>query len=161
MTCQDPSKCGTGITQGEPLKLTYVYSTGVASTTSMWQTYKSDASQAGIDINLIGQSFDTIIGESAPCAPMGPKCNIQVFAYGGWNFDGPGLRADRRAAVRRPAPARTRVTTRTRRWTSLINATHTSSSLAVFHQYATFGAQQLPFIWAPTTRTGCRRSTTS
>ena len=31
----------------------------------------------------------------------------------------------------------------------LINATHTSSSLAVFHDYATYAAQQLPDIWAP------------
>ena len=48
-------------------------------------------SQVGIDINLVGQTFNTIIGESAPCAPMGPKCNVQVFAYGGWGFDGPGF----------------------------------------------------------------------
>ena len=31
----------------------------------------------------------------------------------------------------------------------LINETHTSSSLAVFHQYATYAAQQLPFMWVP------------
>ena len=31
----------------------------------------------------------------------------------------------------------------------LINATHTSSSLSVFHDYATYTAQQLPFIWTP------------
>ena len=28
MTCQDPSKCGTGITKGQKLKLTYDYATG-------------------------------------------------------------------------------------------------------------------------------------
>jgi hypothetical protein len=32
---------------------------------------------------------------------------------------------------------------------SLINQTHTSSSLAVFHSYATYVAQQLPYIWFP------------
>ena len=31
----------------------------------------------------------------------------------------------------------------------LINQTHTSSSLSVFQQYATYLAQQLPFIWMP------------
>ena len=31
----------------------------------------------------------------------------------------------------------------------LINETHTSSSLGVFDQYATYTAQQLPFIWMP------------
>ena len=91
MTCQDPSKCGTGITKGQKLALTYVYSTGVAATTAMWQTYKSDASEAGIDINLVGQTFNTIVGEAAPCSPMSSKCAVQVFAYGGWAFDGPGF----------------------------------------------------------------------
>src|SRR5579875_632088 len=31
MTCQDPAKCGTGIKKGQQLKLTFVYSTGVAA----------------------------------------------------------------------------------------------------------------------------------
>ena len=71
-----------------------------AAATAMWEAYKSDASQAGIDINLVGQTFNTIIGESAPCSPMSSKCAIQVFAFGGWAVQRPGLRADRRAAVR-------------------------------------------------------------
>ena len=32
---------------------------------------------------------------------------------------------------------------------SLIAGTHTSSSLATYHNYATFAAQQLPDIWMP------------
>ena len=32
---------------------------------------------------------------------------------------------------------------------SLINETHTNSSLSVFHTYATYTAQQLPYIWMP------------
>ena len=31
----------------------------------------------------------------------------------------------------------------------LINETHTSPSLSVFQQYATYLADQLPFIWMP------------
>ena len=91
MTCQDPSKCGTGITKGQKLALTYVYSTGVAATTAMWQTYKSDASEAGIDIYLVGQTFNTIIGEARRARRCPSKCAIQVFAYGGWAFNGPGF----------------------------------------------------------------------
>jgi hypothetical protein len=88
MACQDPAKCGTGIKKGQQAKFTFVYPTGVASTTAQWQAYKSDASKAGIAINLVGQAFNAIIGEAATCAPMSPKCNVQVFAYGGWGFDG-------------------------------------------------------------------------
>src|SRR5579875_1235014 len=150
MTCQDPAKCGTGIKKGQQLKLTFVYSTGVASTTAMWETYKSDASKAGIDINLVGQSFNTIIGESAPCAPMGPKCSVQVFAYGGWNFDGPGYEPTGEPLFQTGAGSNSGNYSNPT-MDKLINETHTSSSLAVFHQYATFGAEQLPYIWAPTT----------
>ncbi|HZI73929.1 MAG TPA: ABC transporter substrate-binding protein, partial [Gemmatimonadales bacterium] len=40
MTCQDPAKCGTGITKGQQAKFTFNYSTGVAAATAMWQAIK-------------------------------------------------------------------------------------------------------------------------
>jgi peptide/nickel transport system substrate-binding protein len=148
MTCQDPAKCGTGITKGQQAKFTFVYSTGVAATTAMWQAIKSDASRAGIDINLVGQSFNTIIGESAPCAPMGPKCNVQVFAYGGWAYDGPGFEPTGEPLFATGAGSNSGNYSNPT-MDSLITQTHTNSSLAVFHQFATFTAQQLPYMWVP------------
>ena len=148
MTCQDPSKCGQGIKQGQKLALTFVYSTGVAATTAMWQTYKSDASQAGIDINLVGQSFNTIVGEAAPCAPMGPKCDVQVFAYGGWAFDGPGFEPTGEPLFATGAGSNAGNYSDPK-MDQLITATHTDSAMSTFDQYATYGAQQLPFIWNP------------
>jgi peptide/nickel transport system substrate-binding protein len=148
MTCQDPAKCGTGIKRGQQLKLTFVYSTGQAAVTAMWQTFKSDASKAGIDINLVGQTFNTIVGEAAPCAPMGPKCNVQVFAYGGWVYDGPGFEPTGEPLFATGAGSNAGNYSDPK-MDNLINATHTSSSLEVFHTYATYGAQQLPFIWNP------------
>jgi peptide/nickel transport system substrate-binding protein len=148
MTCQDPAKCGTGITKGQPLKLTYVYSTGVAAATATWQAIKSDASSIGIDINLVGQSFNTIIGESAPCAPMGPKCNVQVFAFGGWSFDGPGFEPTGEPLFATGAGSNSGNYSDPT-MDKLITETHTSSSISVFDQYATYAAQQLPFLWVP------------
>jgi hypothetical protein len=46
------------------LRLTYVYSTGQAAASAMWQAYKPDASKVGIDINLVGQTFDSIKARS-------------------------------------------------------------------------------------------------
>jgi peptide/nickel transport system substrate-binding protein len=148
MTCQDPSKCGAGITQGQKLQLTYVYSTGTPATTATWQTYKSDASQAGIDINLQGETFNTIIGQSAPCSPMSAKCAIQVFAFGGWAFNGPGFEPTGEPLFATGAGSNSGNYSDTT-MDNLINATHTSSASATFVQYATYGAQQLPFIWNP------------
>ena len=148
MTCQDPSKCGTGITKGEQLKMTFVYSTGITAATATYQTIKSEESQIGIDVTLVGQSFDSIIGESLPCAPMGPKCNVQVFAFGGWGFDGPGFEPTGEPLFATGAGSNSGNYSNPE-MDKLINETHTSSSLAVFHQYATYAAQQLPFMWVP------------
>ncbi|HEY5356340.1 MAG TPA: ABC transporter substrate-binding protein [Streptosporangiaceae bacterium] len=148
MTCQDPAKCGTGIKQGQQAKFTYVYSTGNAAVTAQWQTYKSDASQAGIDINLVGQTFNTIIGESAPCAPMGPKCAVQVFAFGGWGFNGPGFEPTGEPLFATGAGSNSGNYSDPT-MDNLINETHTSSATSAFVNYATYGAKQLPFIWAP------------
>jgi len=148
MTCQDPSKCGAGIKKGQQLKFTFVYSTGVAAATAMWQAIKSDASKAGIDINLVGQSFNTIIGESAPCAPMGPKCNVQVFAYGGWAYDGPGFEPTGEPLFATGAGSNSGNYANPQ-MDKLITETHTNSSISVFHNFATFTAQQLPYMWVP------------
>jgi peptide/nickel transport system substrate-binding protein len=148
MTCQDPSKCGKGITKGQQLKMTFVYSTGVAAATAMWQAIKSEESAVGIDVNLVGQSFDTIIGESAPCAPMGPKCNIQVFAYGGWDYDGPGYEPTGEPLFATGAGSNSGNYSDPT-MDKLIQQTHTSNSLSVFHQFATYAANQLPFMWVP------------
>jgi len=148
MTCQDPSKCGTGITKGEQLKLTFVYSTGVAAATATWQAIKSEESQVGIDVTLVGQSFDTIVGESAPCAPMGPKCNIQVFAYGGWSFDGPGFEPTGEPLFATGAGSNSGNYSDPT-MDKLIDETHTSGSMTVFDNYATYAAQQLPYMWIP------------
>jgi peptide/nickel transport system substrate-binding protein len=148
MQCQDPSKCGKGITKGEQLKLTFVYSTGVAAATATYQAIKSEESQVGIDVTLVGQSFDTIIGESAPCSPMSSKCNVQVFAYGGWSFDGPGFEPTGEPLFATGAGSNSGNYSDPT-MDKLIQETHTSNSLTVFHNYATYGAKQLPFMWVP------------
>ena len=52
--------------------------------------HKSDAAKAGIKINLVGRSFNAIIGESLR-APVGPKCTIQAFCVRRLGYDGPGF----------------------------------------------------------------------
>jgi len=148
MTCQDPSKCGSGISKGQQAKFTFVYSTGNAAVTSMWETYKSDASQAGIDINLQGETFNTIIGQSAPCSPMSSKCAVQVFAFGGWDFDGPGFEPTGEPLFQTGAGSNSGNYSDPT-MDNLITQTHTNSSLTVFHNYAEYGANQLPFLWNP------------
>jgi peptide/nickel transport system substrate-binding protein len=148
MACQDPAKCGTGIKKGQQAKFTFIYATGQASSTAAAEAYKSDASKAGIDINLVGETFNTIIGQSAPCAPMGPKCAVQVFDFGGWNFNGPGFEPTGEPLFATGAGSNSGNYSDPT-MDKLIEATHTSSSLSTFNNYATYGAQQLPFLYQP------------
>lgn len=147
MTCQTPAKCGAGIKSGQQLKFSIYYSTGSAAFGDETTTYKSDAAKAGVQISLVGQSFNTIIGESAPCSP-GPKCTWDVLMYGGWAFNGPGFEPTGEPLFQTGAGSNSGSYSNPTE-DNLINATHTSSSLTVFHQYAAYTAQQLPYIWMP------------
>jgi peptide/nickel transport system substrate-binding protein len=147
MTCEDPAKCGTGISKGQQLAFTVFYATGQASATAEVQNYKSDAAQAGVKVNIVGQTFNTIIGESAPCQP-GPKCTWDVLWGGGWAYHGPGFEPTGESLFFTGSGSNSGSYSDPR-MDQLINATHTSSSLEVFKQYATYAAEQLPFIWAP------------
>jgi peptide/nickel transport system substrate-binding protein len=147
MTCQVPAKCGPGIKKGTQLKFTLFYSTGTAAFTDEVAVYKSDASKAGIAINTVGQTFNTVIGESTPCKP-GPKCTWDGLMYGGWLFNGPGFEPTGEPLFQTGAGSNSGSYSNPAE-DSLITQTHTSSSLAIFHQYAAYTAQQLPYIWMP------------
>jgi peptide/nickel transport system substrate-binding protein len=152
MTCQNPAQCGTGVTKGTKLKVTMDYATGVTFFQQEVAVYKSDLAQAGITLNLVPQSFNTIIGETAPCKPM-PSCSTwQALNFGGWNFNGPGFEPTGEPLFQTGAASNAGGFSNTTE-DQLINATHTSSSLSTFDQYATYTAQQLPFIWTPNSYT--------
>ena len=151
MTCQKTGTAsngaGPGVTAGSKLSLTMDYATGVQAFQEEVSVYKSDASQAGIAINLVPQSFNTIIGETTPCSP-GPKCTWDILNFGGWNFNGPGFEPTGEPLFETGASSNSGSYTDPQE-DKLINETHTSSSISVFDQYAAYTAQQLPFIWLP------------
>jgi peptide/nickel transport system substrate-binding protein len=79
---------------------------------------------------------------------MGPKCAVQVFAFGGWGFNGPGFEPTGEPLFATGAGSNSGNYSDPK-MDQLINATHTDSAMSTFVNYATYGAQQLPFIWAP------------
>jgi peptide/nickel transport system substrate-binding protein len=79
---------------------------------------------------------------------MSAKCNVQVFAYGGWSYDGPGFEPTGEPLFATGAGSNSGNYSDPT-MDKLIQLTHTSSSLSVFDQFATYAATQLPFIWAP------------
>ncbi len=151
MTCQRPGTgagdCGAGIPSGRKLAFALDWATGFAADTQMMAAYKASAAQAGIDITMVGKSFQTVIDQAAPCSP-GRKCSWDSLYYGNWTFNGPGFEPTGEPLFQTGAfensggyssPAED----------TLIGKTHTSSSLAAFQQYATYTAEQLPLIWMP------------
>ena len=147
MTCESPAKCGSGIAKGTRLSFTIDYPAGITAFQGEVADYQSDASKAGIQISLVPRAFDTIVGESAPCA-AGPTCSWDMLYLGGWSFDGPGYEPTGQSLFATGAetnsgsyssPAEDR----------LIAETRTSGSLTVFKQYATYTDEQLPVIWMP------------
>ena len=68
--------------------------------------------------------------------------------YGGWAFDGPGYEPTGEPIFQTGAGSNSGSYSNPTE-DSLISGTHTSSSLSLFKQYATFTAQQIPFIWLP------------
>jgi peptide/nickel transport system substrate-binding protein len=142
MTCTDPSKCGAGITQGQKLGFTLDYSTGEAAFTNEVSIYKSDASEAGIDITVVGQTFDTVAGEAIPSNPA-----WQGAMYGLWIYapdyepTGDELFATGAGSNGGSYSDAT--------MNSLINATETSSSYATYHQFDNYAAEQLPYLYQP------------
>src|SRR5215831_5449341 len=147
MTCTDPSKCGAGITQGQQLAFNIFYATGQTEFNNMVANYKSDAAQAGIKLNITAGTFNAVVGESTPCKP-GPKCTWDVLWWGSWGYNGPGFEPTGEPLFQTGAGSNSGSYSDPK-MDQLINATHTSSSLAVFHDYGTYAAQQLPNIYTP------------
>jgi peptide/nickel transport system substrate-binding protein len=150
-TCEKPgtgaNECGAGVAQGTKLSMTMDYATGITTFQDEVADFKSDAAQAGVQVNLVPQSFNTIIGETAHCA-MGPKCSWDILNFGGWSYNGPGFEPTGEPLFETGAGSNSGSYSNAE-MDSLINETHTSSSLSVFDQYATYAAQQLPFINMP------------
>ncbi|HEX4062086.1 MAG TPA: ABC transporter substrate-binding protein [Streptosporangiaceae bacterium] len=144
MTCTDPSKCGAGVAKGVKLNLNLVYTSGDPAFTDETDVYKSDAAKAGINLTVTSQSFNAIISETVPS-----NHSWQMGMYGGWSY---GLA---------PEPTGGQLFTTgaganggqysNPAMNKLITETETSSSLSVFHNYAAYAAQQLPFIYMPNT----------
>ncbi len=147
LACAVPASCGPGVAAGSTLSLTLDYPSGSQGVAQEVAMFKSDALQAGIAITTVAQSPATIAGESVPCAP-GRTCAWDMLS-GGARCYGPGLAPPGLQLCPWGGPANAGGYADPTE-DKLIALTHTSDSLVVYQQYATYTAAQLPFIWMPT-----------
>ena len=143
MTCEDPAKCGSGVKAGTQAKFTMLYTSGVASLAAQEDVYKSDAAQAGISIALQAESFSTLLGVAVSTNKSWTMVDIS-----GWAYDGPGYLPTGEPLFLTGAPSNSGGYSNPT-MDSLIRSIQDNPSMTLFHQYATFTAEQVPFIWVP------------
>ena len=82
-----PDQCGAGVRAGARLEFEMLYATGTQTTQLSMQQLQSSATKVGIQINLRGAPYDTVIGTAIPCQQGKPDCNWQLADWaGGWTF---------------------------------------------------------------------------
>jgi peptide/nickel transport system substrate-binding protein len=144
MTCETPSQCGSGIKAGTKFSFTLDYSTGETTFTDEAEIYKSDASKAGINVSITGQTFNTIIGEALPTNP-----SWQGAMYGLWIFS-PDYEPTGESLFATGAGSNSGAYSDPT-MDKLIKETETSSSISVYHNFANYSAEQVPFVYMPLT----------
>jgi peptide/nickel transport system substrate-binding protein len=143
MTCETPAKCGAGIKAGTQAKFSMDYTSGSTALADQEDVYKSDAAQAGISIAVQPESFSALLGLGVSTNPT-----WQMIDLSGWAYDGPGYLPTGEPLFLTNAPSNSGGYSDTT-MDSMIAEIQDNSSMSLFHQYATFTAEQLPFIWVP------------
>ena len=151
-TCQQPgsgpTQCGAGITAGEKLGFTLIYSSGSATFDQQNADIQSTEALAGIKIALKPEPFNTINATTGYCnASSHPTstCSwqLQDYGYNPYSLDPAGAGMFNTDAVGNyggySSPE----------MDSLINQTEYGSSSSAFFNYENYAAEQLPYLWLP------------
>jgi peptide/nickel transport system substrate-binding protein len=151
-TCQDPTKCGTGISKGEGISFNIDYQSGVVAVQNEMNDLASQAKKLGISINLTTHPFDTVISTAAPCTPNQSSCKWTAGNWGaGWIYGPSYLPTGEQ--LYNPGSAANAGSVNDPQLTKLINKTITaplSQESDVLAQYATYLGKTDPVIFGPT-----------
>ena len=138
-------ECGAGITSGEKLSFSLQYSTGTQSVTEEVDALQSAFSQAGIQLEPSGQSFDTVVGDDVTCAKAG--C-WELNYYGqGWYFD-PGYNDPDGSVLFGSTGVDNGGSYSSSTANSLISKLGSGGYQALY-AYENYLAKQLPVLWMP------------
>lgn len=149
--CERPgagsSQCGPGISRGRSLTFALLYISGSTYMTEEMENYKSDASEAGIVLNLSQQPFSSIVGDICGTA----TCNSPGWQIANWGagfgryFGSPypegAVTFEGHVGLDYPVPPAL---------SSLINATKTatgSQTVRAMQAYDTWMVQNEPEVW--------------
>jgi len=156
-TCQSPgsgaNQCGAGIPAGLGLSFNLDYESSVVFIDAEMKDFKSDASQAGIQLQLTTHPFNTVIGTAVPCKPSQSSCSWTAENWGGGWVYSPDFYPSGESIVGTGSAANAGSYTSTQ-MDSLIAASTTASaanSQSALDSYQDFVRQQLPLMMQPNT----------
>jgi peptide/nickel transport system substrate-binding protein len=148
-TCTDPAKCGPGVKQGQSLQFNLPYATGTQWITQEMQQLQSNASLAGIKINLQPKPFNQVTALAAGnCKVAKIPCNWDLANWGGgWTF-APDYSPTGETLFECGAIANSGgYCSKTN--DNYINQTLTSNNPSAMYTWQNYLAEQLPVIFQP------------
>ncbi|MGZ4493173.1 MAG: ABC transporter substrate-binding protein [Nocardioides sp.] len=150
MTCTSPgtgaSQCGQGVPKGLKLSIAYHYASGDAALNQEMQQYKSDAAQAGIQLNMKQEPFNSVIGEAVPCKTNQPQCSWEINNWGGGWLYAPDFLPTGEALFATGSGSNSGNYSDPK-MDQLIAATQTENGTQPLFAYEDYTAQQLPVIF--------------
>ena len=147
LTCES-SACGAGVKKGTQAKFAMLYTSGITTQAGQVSVLKSGFALAGIQLAAQPETFNNLLTFTTPCKPSQSTCKWTFLYLGGWLFNGPGYEPTGEPLYSTGSPNNSGSYSDPK-MDSLINATHTSSSITAFQQYATYNAEQVPALWLP------------
>jgi peptide/nickel transport system substrate-binding protein len=152
LTCESAgtasSDCGAGIAKGTPAKLSILERSGAPAEAVFINILKSGFAKAGIKLATESKPLNDLFRDLAPCTPAQPTCTWDFLFLGGWTFNGPGFEPTGEPLFQTGSPTNTGSYSDPA-MDKLISETHASASLAVFHDYANYAAEQVPVLFLP------------
>ncbi|QDP97940.1 peptide ABC transporter substrate-binding protein [Microlunatus elymi] len=150
MTCTKPgsgsNQCGPDVKSGAKMEFNLDYASGTPSLDQEMQQYKSDASKAGIVLNVTSKPFDSVTGESVPCTASQKICKWEMGNWGGGWIYAPDYLPTGESLFATGAGSNSGSYSDAK-MDKLINTTLTSSDMNAFYAFEDYTAQQLPVIF--------------
>jgi len=143
-----PSDCGAGIKANEPLQLTLLFTSGMASFDQQEAAIQSTEAAAGIKIVLKSEPFNTLISTAGVCSKQShpaSTCGWQLLDYGyePYSLDPSG------ASMFNTGGYNNQGGYSSTEENNLINQTEYGPSSSAFYTYEDYTAKQLPWLWLP------------
>jgi peptide/nickel transport system substrate-binding protein len=148
-TCADPSKCGSGIKQGQGMSFNLPYATGVGWITQEMQQLQSNSAALGIKINLEPKPFAQVIAVAGGnCVAAKLPCNWDMANWGGgWSYS-PDYLPTGEELFQSGVVANSGGYNNPQN-DALIAKTLTSGNMQFMYNWQDFLSAQIPMIWQP------------